>query len=243
MNDERKPARMHCGECGNDFNCPECAPLQSRLSQKPAPDTAARVGDDAPVDYEYRLAVAYQIVGTFLDYVGAHDTAQGQNILDYLNGDADARDPLPFTHSILASIPIPTGRAEALEALLAAEREKFTMHTAHVAAWFGALLEEFGVADEGVQMDVATACTRAMDEAKRLRALSSAPTQAVTRLTIDAERVERALAVRYPDEWPNDTVFSTVMASGITFADQARNEMTAELMAAFPEIRAVQPEI
>lgn len=52
---------------------------------------------------------------------------------------------------------------------LAASREKFTMHTAHVHAWFSALVQELGIAKEGETVDVATACSKAMDEIAKLR--------------------------------------------------------------------------
>lgn len=62
--------------------------------------------DDAPADLglandedtiDYRLAVAYQVVGAFLDYLGIHDSEAGQQLLDYLSYEPGATDPLPFS--------------------------------------------------------------------------------------------------------------------------------------------------
>lgn len=52
-------------------------------------------------ELEYRLAVAYQVVGVFLDRVGLHDTEQGAKLLDYFNGDKDAPNPLPFSLPVI----------------------------------------------------------------------------------------------------------------------------------------------
>lgn len=76
------------------------------LSASPSP--AARTGERGQVvDYEYRLAVSYQIVGALLDAVGAHDTDKGQAILDYLNGgDIDAPEPLSCNFSTAPTPPM-----------------------------------------------------------------------------------------------------------------------------------------
>lgn len=78
------------------------------------------------IDYEYRVAVAYQIVGALLDRLDVFDTEKGQNILDYLNG-GDVPDPLPLTwKSFGAALPTPTaGRADALERALTKCRDRF----------------------------------------------------------------------------------------------------------------------
>lgn len=57
---------------------------------------------------------------------------------------------------------------------LAEAREKFTMHTAAVGAWLGALSSEFGIAMDGETLDVQTACTKIMDRAQQYRALATA---------------------------------------------------------------------
>lgn len=57
------------------------------------PSPPSRGGE---VDYEYRLAVAYQVVGSLLDHIGVHDSIWGQKLLDYFAPYPDATDPLPF---------------------------------------------------------------------------------------------------------------------------------------------------
>jgi len=47
-------------------------------------------------EIEYRLAVAYQVVGGLLDELGTFDTPRGQELLNYFAGFPDAKDPLPF---------------------------------------------------------------------------------------------------------------------------------------------------
>lgn len=53
-----------------------------------------------------------------------------------------------------------------LDTELAAAREKFIMHTAHVHAWLSAVAQELGIAKEGDAVDVATVCSKIMDQVK-----------------------------------------------------------------------------
>lgn len=55
-------------------------------------------------------------------------------------------------------------RAIELEAELGAAREKFTMHTAHVAAWLSAAAQELGIGKEGDNLDVQTVLSQIMDK-------------------------------------------------------------------------------
>lgn len=51
---------------------------------------------EAPPSDEYRVAVAYQIIGCIADRCGLFDLPEIQNALDYLSDVPGGKDPLPF---------------------------------------------------------------------------------------------------------------------------------------------------
>ena len=45
---------------------------------------------------EERIAAACQIIGALAEYAGVADRAEVWNVLAWLNGESDAKHPLPF---------------------------------------------------------------------------------------------------------------------------------------------------
>ena len=69
---------------------------QRRLIEEVSKRLAAMASQVEENTHEYRLAVAYQVVGALLDHIGAFDTDEGQSLLSYLNMEEGVKDPLPF---------------------------------------------------------------------------------------------------------------------------------------------------
>lgn len=155
---------------GPQYPCDCSVPNITPASQSDASELVKRVDNDGTQEWEfYNVKALLQA----LDAIAVHDWRT--SFLAHTSDTAyEARNTiiglLAARTKIAATIQRLTADAARREGSLAAGREKFTMHTAQVHAWFSGLLQELGIAKEGDTLDVATACSKAMDKVALINA-------------------------------------------------------------------------
>jgi hypothetical protein len=141
----------------------------------PSAETFERLIAADPDDMEWEAGSSHYDAPQlrfFIEHGVIHDRATGKHVRtsdDLVPHEDGIEAACILLNSLSVSLAEAEAKGERMRAELAASREKFTMHTAHVHAWLSALVQELGIAKEGETVDVATACSKAMDEIARLR--------------------------------------------------------------------------
>lgn len=138
---------------------------------------------------------AKEMLFTAIRAAGIEDNHNVRREAQWIDGPSHTRR---LEDAALAALTTAINQLDEARAELAAEREKFTMHTAEVGAWLALLTEVFGIEADNVR----DACSKVYDAAKEARAVALEAAEKQLNKSMVEWQKELGLPAPHPTDTP-----------------------------------------